>query len=108
MLAGGTGKGSQLRVRMSTATGGASIEERTGDRDTLMTRLSEYLRWCGEFEFVEDGLQVSQAKWKKYKNPKKRKKYKNTNTTDIFIWSLKTVLILGEHIQEIVQTINLT
>jgi hypothetical protein len=40
--------------------------DRVADRDTLMKRLREYLRWCGEFEFAPEGLQVSQGTWKKY------------------------------------------
>jgi hypothetical protein len=31
-----------------------------------MKNLRDYLRWCGEFEFVTDGLKVEQTKWKKY------------------------------------------
>lgn len=38
------------------------------DQDALMKRLDEYLRWCGEFEFSEEGLKISQDKWKKYKD----------------------------------------
>jgi len=38
------------------------------DQDTLMKRLGEYLRWCGEFEFSSENLSVSQDKWKKYKD----------------------------------------
>ena len=37
------------------------------DQDMLMSRLKEYLRWCGEFEFEQEGLNVSRGKWKKYK-----------------------------------------
>ena len=36
------------------------------DREVLLKRLREYLRWCGEFEFAPDGLQISQGTWKKY------------------------------------------
>ncbi len=42
-------------------------KERVADRDTLMKRLHEYLRWCGEFEVIPDGLQVQQGDWKKYR-----------------------------------------
>ena len=38
------------------------------DQDTLMKRLGEYLRWCGEFEFSGETLSVSQGKWQKYKD----------------------------------------
>lgn len=43
-------------------------KEFVADQDALMKRLDEYLRWCGEFKFVDDGLSVSQDKWQKYKN----------------------------------------
>ena len=45
----------------------SSKKERITDRDSLMSKLRDYLRWCGEFEFIEDGLQVKEGKWKKYK-----------------------------------------
>jgi hypothetical protein len=40
--------------------------EAIGTQDALMSDLRDYLRWCGEFEYVPDGLQVTQEKWKKY------------------------------------------
>jgi hypothetical protein len=40
--------------------------DRVGDRETLLKRLRDYLRWCGEFEVVPEGLQVNQGTWKKY------------------------------------------
>ncbi len=43
-------------------------KESVSNQDALMKRLGEYLRWCGEFEFADQGLSVSQNKWKKYKN----------------------------------------
>jgi hypothetical protein len=38
------------------------------DRESLLKRLREYVRWCGEFEIAAEGLQVSQGEWKKYKD----------------------------------------
>ena len=43
-------------------------KEFASDQDALMKRLGDYLRWCGEFKFADQGLSVSQNKWKKYKN----------------------------------------
>ena len=43
-------------------------KEKIADRDVLMKTLHEYVRWCGEFEIMPDGLQVQQAEWKKYKD----------------------------------------
>jgi hypothetical protein len=40
--------------------------ERIKDQETLLKRLHEYLRWCGEFEFQQDGLKVTQGEWRKY------------------------------------------
>jgi len=45
---------------------GIDKKEKVTGRDALLKRLREYLRWCGEFEFVADGLQVTQGEWKKY------------------------------------------
>jgi len=42
-------------------------KERIADRDSLMKTIREHLKWCGEFELIEDGLQVSQGEWRKYK-----------------------------------------
>jgi hypothetical protein len=46
----------------------AGKEDRIATREALMKEMNKYLRWCGEFEFVEDGLEVTQGKWKKYKD----------------------------------------
>jgi hypothetical protein len=43
-------------------------QEKVADKDVLLKRLREYLRWCGEFEIIPDGLKVSQGEWKKYKD----------------------------------------
>jgi hypothetical protein len=43
-------------------------KERVSDQATLMKTLRDYLRWCGEFEFMEEGLKVEQGDWKKYKD----------------------------------------
>ena len=40
--------------------------ERVKEQGDLLKRLREYLRWCGEFEFQQDGLKVTQGEWKKY------------------------------------------
>jgi len=44
----------------------AEKNERVKDQTDLMKKLKEYLRWCGEFEFQQDGLKVTQGEWKKY------------------------------------------
>ena len=36
------------------------------DQETVLKNLRDYLRWCGEFEFIPDGLKVEQGKWKGY------------------------------------------
>jgi hypothetical protein len=41
-------------------------KERVNDQERLLKDLREYMRWCGEFEFVQDGLKVERVKWKKY------------------------------------------
>ncbi|MBI4169492.1 MAG: hypothetical protein HY510_06090 [Acidobacteria bacterium] len=41
-------------------------KDRVADREALRKRLREYLRWCGEFEFAPEDLQVNQGPWKKY------------------------------------------
>ncbi len=43
-------------------------KERTADRDTLMKKLHDYLRWCGEFDVVPEGLQVTEGEWRKYRD----------------------------------------
>ncbi len=40
--------------------------ERVEDRDALLKKLREYLRWCGEFDVSSETLQVNRAEWKKY------------------------------------------
>ena len=42
-------------------------KDRIADREALLKQLHDYLRWCGEFDLAQDGLQVRQDKWKKYK-----------------------------------------
>jgi hypothetical protein len=41
-------------------------KSRIATQDALMSQLHDYLRWCGEFDFIQDGLKVTQGKWKKY------------------------------------------
>jgi hypothetical protein len=41
-------------------------KDRVATQDAMMKNLRDYLRWCGEFEFVQEGLKVEQIKWKKY------------------------------------------
>ncbi len=41
-------------------------KEKVSDRETLLSRLHDYVRWCGEFNLVKEGLQVTQGRWKKY------------------------------------------
>jgi hypothetical protein len=43
-------------------------KDAVSDQERLMKDLRDYMRWCGEFEFVQEGLKVEQAKWKKYQN----------------------------------------
>ena len=44
----------------------AQKNEKVEDRDALLKKLREYLRWCGEFDFAAETLQVNRAEWKKY------------------------------------------
>jgi hypothetical protein len=55
-------------VQVVVAYNRINKKEFVADQDAVMKRLDEYLRWCGEFEFVDDGLSVSQDKWQKYKS----------------------------------------
>ena len=41
-------------------------KDRAADQETVLKNLRDYLRWCGEFEFIPDGLKVEQGKWKGY------------------------------------------
>ena len=43
-------------------------KEAIADQDRLLKDLRDYMRWCGEFEFVQEGLNVQQTKWKKYQD----------------------------------------
>jgi len=36
--------------------------------DAALSGLRDILKWCGEFEFVPDGLKVTKGKWKNYKD----------------------------------------
>ena len=53
-------------VQMVVAYRAIDKKERVADQNALLKKLREYLRWCGEFEFVQDGLAVKQEAWKKY------------------------------------------
>ncbi|MGH9749474.1 MAG: hypothetical protein ACRD6R_06090 [Candidatus Polarisedimenticolia bacterium] len=53
-------------VQIVTVYRATDKKDRVADRETLLKRLREYLRWCGEFEFAADSLQVDQSTWKKY------------------------------------------
>jgi hypothetical protein len=53
-------------IQIVVAYKGVNKKEKIADRETLLKRLHEYLRWCGEFEISQDGLQVNQGTWKKY------------------------------------------
>jgi len=44
----------------------AQKKDKVEDRDALLKKLREYLRWCGEFDFATETLQVNRAEWKKY------------------------------------------
>jgi len=44
----------------------AQKNEALEDKEALLKKLREYLRWCGEFDVSADGLQVNRAAWKKY------------------------------------------
>ncbi len=37
-------------------------------REAVLDRVGRYLKWCGEFEIMDEGLEVTQGKWKKYKD----------------------------------------
>ena len=53
-------------IQIVVAYKSAQKKERVKDQDALMKRLREYLRWCGEFDFQQDALKVTQGQWKKY------------------------------------------
>jgi hypothetical protein len=53
-------------LQMVVVYKGIDKKEKVADQETLLKRLREYLRWCGEFEFATDGLQVTRGEWKKY------------------------------------------
>jgi hypothetical protein len=44
----------------------AQKNERLEDKEALLKKLREYLRWCGEFDVSQEGLQVTRGEWKKY------------------------------------------
>ncbi|HEV8701960.1 MAG TPA: hypothetical protein VGV60_11870 [Candidatus Polarisedimenticolia bacterium] len=44
----------------------AQKNERLEDKEALLKKLREYLRWCGEFDVSQEGLQVNRGEWKKY------------------------------------------
>ena len=42
--------------------------EKIADRDAFLKVIGDYLKWCGEFSIMDEGLQVEKLpKWKKYK-----------------------------------------
>ncbi len=41
-------------------------KERVDDKDALLKNLREYLRWCGEFDFSPESLQINRGEWRKY------------------------------------------
>jgi len=53
-------------IQIVVAYRGVNKKEKVADRDTLLKNLRDYLRWCGEFEIRQEGLQVTQGNWKKY------------------------------------------
>jgi hypothetical protein len=53
-------------IQIVVAYKSAQKNERVKDQDALVKRLREYLRWCGEFDFQQDTLKVTQGQWKKY------------------------------------------
>ena len=53
-------------IQILVAYNKTTKKERIADQDTMMKTLRDYLHWCGEFEFIPDGLKVEQGKWRKY------------------------------------------
>jgi hypothetical protein len=53
-------------IQLLVAYNKTDKKERTVDQDAVMKSLKEYLHWCGEFDFIQDGLKVEKGKWKKY------------------------------------------
>ncbi len=42
--------------------------EKIADRDAFIKVVGEYLKWCGEFSIMDEGLRIEELpKWKKYK-----------------------------------------
>jgi hypothetical protein len=52
-------------IQIVTVYQATDKKDRVADRDAVVKRLREYLRWCGEFEFAPD-LEINQGTWKKY------------------------------------------
>jgi hypothetical protein len=46
----------------------SDVDTKVSSREEFLAKVGEYLRWCGEFEVMEEGLQIKQEKWKKYKD----------------------------------------
>lgn len=44
----------------------AQKKERLEDKEAVLKQLREYLRWCGEFDISQEGLQINRGEWKKY------------------------------------------
>ncbi len=44
----------------------AQKNERLEDKEALVKKLREYLRWCGEFDVSPEALQINRGEWKKY------------------------------------------
>jgi hypothetical protein len=42
-------------------------DSKVSSEEQFRSKVQEYLRWCGEFEVMEENLQITQDKWKKYK-----------------------------------------
>jgi hypothetical protein len=53
-------------IQIVVAYKGTQKNERVKDQEALMKRLRDYLHWCGEFDVQQEGLKVTQGKWKKY------------------------------------------
>jgi hypothetical protein len=55
-------------IQMVVVYRGINKTDKVADREALTKRLREYLRWCGEFEVAQDGVEIQQTEWKKYKD----------------------------------------
>ena len=53
-------------IQLLVAYNKVEKKDRLTDQDAVMKSLKDYLHWCGEFDFIQDGLKIDKGRWKKY------------------------------------------